>query len=250
MTHPVVPNLPFWRSQIPSVRPTMLGEFPDQRDLIMFVQRGHRTTYQGPEKSYILRWEGRWPAIKAERLYISLFVPDPLLEEIWADLRTWTRQVKHYNAYAVMGVSYSVWVDDPLPVQLYNLWRVRFTERYLQDHGVRVIPTLDCSPILRELTVATLPPYLPAAAIDMQVSIKQGSVAALWWQTYGAYLADTIRIDALFFNGIQSRENRLQVLKQGVAARHLFGSWGYDYRELLAKKRLLPRVPTQRRFTT
>lgn len=246
-------NMNFWRTQIPMLRSNKLGDFPDQCDLIPFVQRGNRTTYQGPKKSYIVRWEGRWPDIKAERVYFSLFVPDNLLEDIWANLRTWTLQVKKYGAYAIMGVSYSIWEDDPFPVQLYNLWRIRFTERYLQDHDIYVIPTLDTSPLLRSLSIMSLPPFLPAACIDMQIAVKQGSISSIAWQTYSSELADHTRIDTLYFNGVQSRKNKLWALKNRVASRHLFGSWGHEYRQLLAEKRLqkqhlMPSVPTQRKL--
>lgn len=244
-------DLDFWKTQIPLLRHKELGDFPDDAaDLITFVQRGDRTTYQGPDKSYIVRWEGRWPDIKAKRIYLCLYVPDPLLEDIWANLKTWTLQVKKYGAYAVIGISYSVWLDDPLPVQLYNLWRIRFSERYLQDHGIRVIPTLIWGGHgITELSLSTLPPHIPAASIDMQLTVKAPLNIKLGFQSHAVQLSNAA-IDSLLFWGVQSRTHKLMCLRYGIAKRHLFSSWGHEYRELLAQKRLrkLPMTPVQRKI--
>jgi hypothetical protein len=244
--------LDIWRTQFPALRPSMLGEFPDPKDLIMWIRRGDYSTYQGKKKSYLVRYEGTWPRIPAERVYLSLFVPDNLLEEIWYDLAGWTRKAKAYGVYAVLGVSYTVWEDDPLPIQAYNFWRIRFTERYLQDHGIRVIPTLDCSFQLQDFVWSTLPPsgVIPAAAVDVQISLRQSSISKMGFQQYAQEIAEHLDIDKVLFWGATSKQNKLACLRSGLGRKALFTSWGYEYREYIGKKErgMLPGVPTQRKI--
>lgn len=238
--------LKYWRMHLPSLTP-LLGDFDD--DPIPYIYRQNRTSYRGPDRSYIVRYEQFWPRIEAKRVYLCLFIPDDELEKIWQNLYAWTQRVRRYNPYAVIGVSFSIWQDDPLIIQLYNLWRTRFVERYLQDHGIRIIPTIAPSRLLIPLIMSSLPPFqLPAVCMDIQ---SYGKGELLLKRVLGAamnvYIAKYLRTNQILFWGARSYPNRFLYLRHPLAPRSIFVSLGNEYKNLLAAKRtMLPTVPVQR----
>ncbi len=229
--------------QIPRLKPEMVAELPeDPKRLVAFVKRGAYSSYRGPEYSYVFRYgDGRFPDLKADRWYVSLFVPDLILEDrVWRRLRQFVRDLKAWGVYAVLGVSFTIWGDDPLPVQIYNHWRTRYVERYLQDHGIYVVPYVEATLPLLEL-VARTTGRQRSLCVNYQLWRKSRSnedLNVIRGRYIFKYLVERgVYADSILVNGGESVRSKILAFAERMGRKYYFVEWGREYREYLARKR-------------
>lgn len=82
-------------------------------------------------------------SIKNKKVGVHFFIDDYQFERIWANP---TRYIKLFKqAEVVLSPDFSMYVDMPKAIQIYNCYRNRAFARYLQKNGVNVIPTVGWS---------------------------------------------------------------------------------------------------------
>ena len=69
---------------------------------------------------------------------VHFFLPDNLQERAWRDPLGTRKLLSGFGA--VIGPTFSVYTDFPLPVRLFNLYRNAWLCRFFQDGGINVVP--------------------------------------------------------------------------------------------------------------
>jgi hypothetical protein len=82
---------------------------------------------------------------KVQGCTLAFYVDDVRLESLWRRPRHYTELFLRHGIAALIEVDYSLWADDALAVQVFNTYRSRWLGRYWQNHGLRVIPSLNWS---------------------------------------------------------------------------------------------------------
>lgn len=73
-------------------------------------------------------------------LGIHFYVDDYQFERIWNDPETYCEKLKEFDY--VLTPDFSLYVDMPIAMKIWNVYRSRLIGQLLQDKGVHVIPTL------------------------------------------------------------------------------------------------------------
>ena len=71
---------------------------------------------------------------------VHFFLYDYQFERIWKDPRRYVDALKRFSG--VCSPDFSLYVDMPTPIKLYNIYRSRLVGQYLQSQGIKVIPTI------------------------------------------------------------------------------------------------------------
>lgn len=77
---------------------------------------------------------------KTKAAGIHFFIDDYQFERIWANPEKYVDTLKQYEC--VISPEFSLYWDMPLPMKLWNTYRNRFIGAYLQQHGIKVIPSI------------------------------------------------------------------------------------------------------------
>ncbi len=80
---------------------------------------------------------------------VHFFEHDYLFERIWNRPEMYLERLKRY--VCVASPDFSPYGDMPLALQIYNHYRKHWVAKWLQDHGVTVVPTIRCSTDPRSL---------------------------------------------------------------------------------------------------
>lgn len=80
---------------------------------------------------------------------VHFFIDDYQFERLWNNPDKYIDKLKQY--VAVCAPDFSPFQDMPLAVQIYNHYRKHWVAKYLQEHGVTVIPTIRASADERSL---------------------------------------------------------------------------------------------------
>lgn len=73
---------------------------------------------------------------------ISLFVDDHVIEKFWNAPLNYVSKLHSFGAEAVMSPDFSIYVDMPLPMQQWQVYRNRLVGWVWQQQGLNVIPTI------------------------------------------------------------------------------------------------------------
>ncbi len=74
---------------------------------------------------------------------VHFFLDDYQFQRVWTQADTYTQMLSKFQA--VLSPDFSMYVDFPLAIQLYNSYRKHWLARYWQDAGLTVIPTVGWS---------------------------------------------------------------------------------------------------------
>lgn len=74
---------------------------------------------------------------------VHFFIDDYQFERLWRQPEKYLPVLKRFPC--VMSPDFSLFADMPLPLQIFNTYRNRLIGRWLQEHGVPVIPTVSWS---------------------------------------------------------------------------------------------------------
>lgn len=80
---------------------------------------------------------------------VHFFIDDYQFERLWNNPDKYIDKLKRY--VCVASPDFSPYGDMPLVLQIYNHYRKHWVARYLQEHGVTVVPTIRCSTDERSL---------------------------------------------------------------------------------------------------
>lgn len=80
---------------------------------------------------------------------VHFFIDDYQFERVWNNPDKYVEKLRQY--VCVASPDFSPYGDMPLILQMYNHYRKHWVARYLQEHGVTVIPTIRASTDARSL---------------------------------------------------------------------------------------------------
>ena len=76
---------------------------------------------------------------------LAFYVDDYRFEKVWSDAVSTIDKLRKKWFAAIISPDFSVWRDDPVAVQIWNIYRSRWCARYWQECGVKIIPSLNWS---------------------------------------------------------------------------------------------------------
>ena len=71
---------------------------------------------------------------------IHFYVDDYQFERIWNDPEKYVEVLMDYQC--ILSPDFSLYMDMPMPMKIWNIYRSRFIGAYYQNKGLRVIPTI------------------------------------------------------------------------------------------------------------
>ncbi|MCL2676262.1 MAG: DUF4417 domain-containing protein [Streptococcaceae bacterium] len=74
---------------------------------------------------------------------VHFYLDDYQFERVWANPEKYIKLLKKFDC--VFSPDFSLYVDMPLALQIYNIYRSRCLGAYWQSEGINVIPTLSWS---------------------------------------------------------------------------------------------------------
>ncbi len=74
---------------------------------------------------------------------IHFFIDDYQFERVWNNPKEYIEKLAKYDA--VLTPDFSLYIDMPIALQVYNIYRSRLIGQLLQDAGAKVIPTISWS---------------------------------------------------------------------------------------------------------
>lgn len=151
---------------IPALRPDMLGDVPSSLE-----------TWIGPEtaeaESYLYIYgSAAIEKVRSNDLITSFYTYDEKFESIWNDPRKFTARMLNLKIRGVISVNFSVWLNAPLALSVWQTYRSRWLACYWQAAGLKVIPDIvppspkdktDCA-----ICYATIPKDAPCISIQLQ----------------------------------------------------------------------------------
>lgn len=76
----------------------------------------------------------------SDKVAVHCFLDDYQIERLWRDPQRYIDVLKPWGG--VFSPDYSLYLDMPLPMKIWNVYRSRFIGAYWQRQGIKVIPTL------------------------------------------------------------------------------------------------------------
>lgn len=124
---------------------------------------------------------------------VHFFLYDYLFETIWKDPQPF---IEHLSKYAgVLSPDFSMYIEMPAAMQLYNTFRNRWCGAYLQSKGIRVIPAIN---------------WGTEKSFDFCFAgVPKGSAVAVSTYMFHAHGNHADQKD-LFMNGYQEMLNRIE----------------------------------------
>lgn len=95
---------------------------------------------------------------------VHFFLYDYLFESLWKDPEPFVEDLSKY--LGVMTPDFSMYIEMPVAVQLYNTFRNRWCGAYLKSKGLRVIPTINW--VLKKALIFALREFRKARLLRCQ----------------------------------------------------------------------------------
>lgn len=80
---------------------------------------------------------------RAEEKGVHFFVDDYQFNRIWTNINRYITMLQKFQY--VMSPDFSTYTDFPKAIQIYNHYRKHWVGAYLQEYGIKVIPTISWS---------------------------------------------------------------------------------------------------------
>ena len=77
---------------------------------------------------------------KEKNAGIHFFLDDYQFERVWNDPQKYVDILKEYDC--ILSPDFSLYIDMPMPMKIWNTYRSRMIGQYYQSCGIRVIPTI------------------------------------------------------------------------------------------------------------
>jgi hypothetical protein len=226
--------------QIPQLREDMIPRVPNNLRYLpaTLAQFGKYVDVDPRKYTYVVRYRKKWKRritdMIGEGWILDLNVRDDYLEKyVWSRLQDFVKEVKTSGCKMVFSTYFTVHMDDPLPVYVYNVWRTRFVERFMQDNGIMVVPNMIFSPYWLIFSMG-LPPRVESLC-TVGVSTKSRIYALVTvYERFAEYVSVG---DMVWLSAPNSRSQRSEVLRACKARRHIFLSTSEDFHKYFDMRR-------------
>lgn len=166
---------------------------------------------------------------------LAFYVEDHRFEAVWNNAVEFVETLHSFAWSSVITPDFSLWRDDPLAVQIFNLYRSRWVARYWQEAGIKVIPNIGWSdertygPI-----VSGIPQGCPVISVQCRTT-RDAKGQALFLKGINHVLSQIKPKNVVLYGGVDSRswiEPGLNVKTQY----HWLSSWTTERRRKGAVK--------------
>lgn len=152
---------------IPALREDMLVEALPQ-PLDTWVNR-HVTADDGLTTWFYNYNAARSAGLPWDRTLMSFFTNDVYFENWWDMPANYVSRILNAGVRMAVVPDFSLWWDDPLALQLFNVYRAQWLGRFMQDAGIRVIPRLPWAhPSTYDFAWLGIPKGCPVACMQLQ----------------------------------------------------------------------------------
>lgn len=139
-------------------------------DMLPFVQ--------SIEDIQIVGFRDKWEPEKG----VHCFTDDYRMNAAWLQPEKTMRKVKESGIPFITSPDFSCWADDPVALQIYNIYKSRWVGRYWQENGINVIPSVTWStPSSYAFSFAGLPhnSTLAVSSVGCLVNAKEAFLQGL-----------------------------------------------------------------------
>ena len=77
---------------------------------------------------------------KNKKCGVHFFIDDYQFERVWSGAEKYTKILKEYEC--ILSPDFSLYMDMPMPMKIWNVYRSRQIGAYYQSQGIKVIPTV------------------------------------------------------------------------------------------------------------
>lgn len=171
---------------IPELRLDMLAD-EDCVPTRTWSATGEEQGERGLDKTLVVYGTNRLPE-RCDGAVLGFYVEDWRFEAVWNDAVETMEKIRGKGFAGVIAPDFSIWRDDPMAVQLFNVYRARWCARYWQEVGIKIIPSLNWSgPESYDWAFAGLPVGAPVCSVQCRTTTSrrgkayflQGLVAAI-----------------------------------------------------------------------
>lgn len=105
-----------------------------------------------------------------DRAILAFFTHDFKWEGWWDKPAVYTTKVLNLGVRTAVAPDFSIWFEDPVVVQMYNIFRIQWMGRFMQEAGIRIIPNVGplISQELMDLSMVGIPKNPPVVAMQLQ----------------------------------------------------------------------------------
>lgn len=82
---------------------------------------------------------------KSKCVAIHFYIDDYQFERLWNHPERYVETFKKYGC--ILSPDFSLYLDMPLPMKIWNVYRSRYLGQYYQKRGIKVIPTMSWADI-------------------------------------------------------------------------------------------------------
>jgi len=186
---------------LPQLRADMLGEIKEP----VRCWLGERDTE--PCEHYLYVWGATAVADLRPNVTVAFYSTDDRHECWWQEPHRYAAYLLSAGVTTAIGLDFSTWENDPLPIDLHQTFKSAWVNRYLQECGVRVVPSLSLGNTGRKEIAAyrylPIPQKPPAVACQLCTSGRQDAHTYLRRQTLRlAKAVDLLRPESLLVYGV------------------------------------------------
>lgn len=184
-----------------------------------------RQPIRDSSKMMFVHGSGPFPA-EAKGGVLGFFTEDYRFEKMWTNAVEAVEE--HHDAEwgSILAPDFSVWNDDPIPVQLWNVYRNRWCSVYWQKAGFDVIPGLrgHYAKATHSWMNAGIPQKCPLVAVQCRAGMSSDVKRAGWARAYARGIEEMSPQAVLIYGGAEHREWIEKGLPRGPVY-HYLESW-------------------------
>lgn len=155
---------------------------------------------------------------------LAFYVDDWRFENVWLDAVRVVEGFKSFGWSAIVSPDFSVWRDDPMVIQAWNIYRSRWCARYWQEAGLKVIPSLNWSDERSfDFAYLGIPKNLPVVSVQCRTTRSRKGK-----EFFGKGLASSIEEltpqNVIVYGGAEHRQ-WIEPLLPATTCYHWLESW-------------------------
>jgi hypothetical protein len=167
---------------IPEFKPEMLAELPEELD----VWAGPDALPDDPDFDILSRhWlycygSDSTRGLPWHQAILCFYVDDSRFLRWWDQPDVYTAKMLNVGLPTIIAPNFSLWLEMPKAVQIYNTFRARYMGRYFQEAGLKLIPDVNWSDRESfEFCLLGIPVEAPVIAMQVQTVSSPGELARL-----------------------------------------------------------------------
>lgn len=174
--------------------------------------------------------------LSASKGMLAFYVDDWRFENVWSDAVRMVEGFKSFGWSSIVAPDFSVWRDDPMVIQAWNIYRSRWCARYWQEAGLKVVPSLNWSDERSfDFAHSGIPQNLPVVSVQCRTTRSRKGK-----EFFGKGLAQAIEKltpqNVIVYGGAEHRQ-WIEPLLPTTACYHWLESWTSLRRKSVFNKR-------------